>query len=60
MPRFHIKTLERWTATAVYEVEAPTLEEAIRQIAAGAVAYDDHDHDGPDEMIEVLELYEVT
>ncbi|MBU0491060.1 MAG: hypothetical protein KKA73_07855 [Chloroflexi bacterium] len=57
MPQFFVRSLERWLVVAKYQVEAPTLDQAV-QSKAGDVAYDEHKHDGSgDELIEVLESY---
>ena len=58
MPKFTIVTLERYAHASTYEVEAETVEEAIRMIKANEVDYEQTsiESDGDDEFIEVMDI----
>ena len=58
MPKFTIVTLERYAHASTYEVEAETVEEAIRMIKANEVDYESTsiESDGDDEFIEVMDI----
>ena len=57
MPRFRVEALEKFLVRTVYNVEAPTQDEAEKLCKAGKVAYEQKSiEEGDEEWIETLSI----
>jgi hypothetical protein len=60
MPKFEIAAFERWDHVVKYQIEAPSLETAVRMITKGMVPYVRAEHQTADPTQEVLCILGVT
>jgi len=60
MPKFEIAAYERWDHVVQYQIEAPSLETAVRMITKGVVPYVSAEHQTTDPAQEVLCILGVT